>query len=371
MEKIWESLNSQVFWGFISLIALAFAFSGKLSVSAARFCLMLAWGLSVLMIARWLYTYNFSGELYFLCMLLSISLVGLALYPIYVWVDYKNEKATSLLPSVNSEDKTNKKQTDLIENQIDVDVTPSYLVGVYRDHTEPQANDLVKNFSGARMTVSGILSEVRIIGGDYYVQTYVSGPDGKDTLVNMNFDHKWDSRIKVLTKNTRIKVRGNIGKVTAYWVELINCEILTENELQTEAKADEKKKRIFVGANITPVYLMSLSHEPGRTSAQAAVLVEPFMNKWMRVSGVMSDVNYTYVEGERSFVTMTFKKDSSIDPTTWLYHASLYMYFRKDWIDRLLILKPGDQLTVIGKIDKVYGYNVSLDFCELEDSQQK
>ena len=135
----------------------------------------------------------------------------------------------------------------------------------------------------------------------------------------------------------------------------------------TPVKADEQQGRVFVGETITVAYLVGLFNEPGRTSFQARTLVEPYIGKWMKVSGVMKDVMRTNVD--QKFVQMVFERDPSIEYTHPLFYAQLTMYFRNDWIQRVLILKVGDQLTVIGQIDRVDRISLQLENCELVQSQ--
>jgi hypothetical protein len=114
--------------------------------------------------------------------------------------------------------------------------------------------------------------------------------------------------------------------------------------------------RNFVGASITPEYLVGLFKE--HTSIQARKLIEPFTGKWMRVSGQVNEV----ISSSSDLAQVTF---SGRGLTSDL--AGIYMYFRtKDSIERLTILRRGDSLTIVGKIRDVSAVQIDLDTCELE-----
>jgi hypothetical protein len=133
------------------------------------------------------------------------------------------------------------------------------------------------------------------------------------------------------------------------------------------AKSPEQaapNERDFVRDNITAEYLMSIFNEPGRTTVQGNTLVEPYIGKWMKVSGVMRDVRKN-----EFFSQMTFERNPRLERTDWLYYTDLYMLFRGNWIQRVVILRPGDRLTVIGQIERVSSIDLQLNNCELVDSK--
>jgi hypothetical protein len=125
------------------------------------------------------------------------------------------------------------------------------------------------------------------------------------------------------------------------------------------------QERIFVGESITAEYLMGLFSIPGRTSFQARTDANAFMGKWMKVSGVMRDVSMS--DPTQKFAQMVFKRDENIKIDDPLYFATLYMMFRNGWIQRALILRPGDKITVIGQIERVDAVSLQLTNCELID----
>lgn len=122
--------------------------------------------------------------------------------------------------------------------------------------------------------------------------------------------------------------------------------------------------RVFVGESITLEYLMNLYLVPGRTSFQANHDVAPFIGKWKRVSGAMKDV----VPIGKKTIRLMFEEDKSLSRTNRLFYSLLFMDFRESWFGRVLILKPGDQVKVIGQIAEVNSTYVTLNNCELEET---
>lgn len=120
--------------------------------------------------------------------------------------------------------------------------------------------------------------------------------------------------------------------------------------------ATQVERRDFVGASITPEYLVCLFKE--HTSIQAKKLIEPFTGKWMRVSGNLGEV----ISSIPALAQLTFSgRGISSDL------AGIYMYFQtEDSIERLRILRRGDSLTIVGKIRDVNAVYVDLETCELE-----
>jgi hypothetical protein len=118
----------------------------------------------------------------------------------------------------------------------------------------------------------------------------------------------------------------------------------------------QAEERNFVGASITPEYLVGLFKE--HTGIQARKLIEPFIGKWMRVSGHLSEV----LSSTPNLAQVTFSgRGISSDL------AVIYMYFRtKESFARLAILRRGDSLTIVGKICDVNPVQLDLDTCELE-----
>jgi hypothetical protein len=109
--------------------------------------------------------------------------------------------------------------------------------------------------------------------------------------------------------------------------------------------------RIFVGQDITARFLTGLLE--GHTSIQASKVIEPYIDKWMQLSGEVANVG----EFRHGSSTVTFINEP-LDP-------NVFMRFNETWIPRLSILRRTNYINVIGKINSIDKFSVILDECEL------
>jgi hypothetical protein len=121
--------------------------------------------------------------------------------------------------------------------------------------------------------------------------------------------------------------------------------------LHQEPSGHRSEERLFVDR--TPQELMRFREE--HTSVNANKLLEVFMGKWLRVPGIFEDVA---VERTTLFVTLVMPTGTS--------RSVAFLYFQLEWHDRLLMLKRGAPITVIGRIVSVGLGEVVLTDCELE-----
>lgn len=116
------------------------------------------------------------------------------------------------------------------------------------------------------------------------------------------------------------------------------------------------ESRVFV--DVQPAYLAGLLE--GHSSTKARMLMQAYLGKWIRVSGKVDEVRAT-----NTFLRLSFQDENGEEnpPLT-------LMYFTKQWADRLSVLRKGDPVTVVGRIEGVEGRVVSLDQCELVAADQ-
>ncbi len=119
----------------------------------------------------------------------------------------------------------------------------------------------------------------------------------------------------------------------------------------------EKVERVYSDA--TPAELLALGTTPGLTSAERARLLEPHVGKWLRIEGVVDDVNADY-KVQAGFVQVAI--DVGIDPAK----SPILTFFRSD-LDRVTALRKGARIRVEGKFSGSgpMGNAVVLDECEL------
>lgn len=111
-------------------------------------------------------------------------------------------------------------------------------------------------------------------------------------------------------------------------------------------------ERIFVRPNITAEYLTALFDE--KTDMQGTKLVEPFLDKWIRVSGEVSNINED-IGGEAISVVFHRKRPNIA-----------CSFDKAKWEDHLCMLRRGDTILVVGKIRNIERHWLWLMQCELE-----
>ena len=114
--------------------------------------------------------------------------------------------------------------------------------------------------------------------------------------------------------------------------------------------ASPATERIFVGTTVTPQFLTSQLKTI--TDLQAPSFVEPYIGKWMRLSGKVSFVG----KPRETSIGLAFKDQHDV-----------FMSFEKNWLERLRILRQGDQITVVGRIQDINMSYVTLESCEIEN----
>jgi hypothetical protein len=87
-------------------------------------------------------------------------------------------------------------------------------------------------------------------------------------------------------------------------------------------------------------------------TAQATRLVEPYLGKWIVVSGKISDVRHE--KDRTSIVSLHGAKEPLI-----------IMYFSASWYERVSTLGKSDQIKAIGKLSRLDPFSISLKDCEL------
>jgi hypothetical protein len=112
-----------------------------------------------------------------------------------------------------------------------------------------------------------------------------------------------------------------------------------------DSRLDE---RIII--DVTPDDLWKICDE--YTTLQAQKLIGIYVGKWIRVSGPFGDV-MGKEPLQVTFASRTFRN-------------VIFMYFSLEWHDRLVVLKRGALIAVIGRIVEVNQIELHLGHCELE-----
>lgn len=108
------------------------------------------------------------------------------------------------------------------------------------------------------------------------------------------------------------------------------------------SRADETG-RIFVRETITPSYLVNIFRN--NTYIDATAQTKKFIGKWMPVDGAVNDIYTLGPDTVIVVVFLTYDGDSQ--------HLLVSLSFHGSWIEKILILKRGDKISVIGQIDTI------------------
>ena len=112
------------------------------------------------------------------------------------------------------------------EERVEVDVTPEYLTGFFKDHMDVQAQKLAAPFIGKWMTVSGPLGNVGAWRGTYSQVTF-NRPGVDVPAIYMIFrDEAQVDRLSVLKHGDRMTVCGRIDELDCVRVQLDPCELI-------------------------------------------------------------------------------------------------------------------------------------------------
>lgn len=111
------------------------------------------------------------------------------------------------------------------------------------------------------------------------------------------------------------------------------------------------EERIFV--DVPPAYLTGLLKD--RLEIHGQKLVEPYIGKWLRVTGAVKNV-VNSIDGNSVIM--------SLDPVTAIDLILLLVKFDIKWQDRVHTLRENQQISVIGKIVTIQLFNLILEDCE-------
>lgn len=126
------------------------------------------------------------------------------------------------------------------------------------------------------------------------------------------------------------------------------------------ADSDKPPKRVFVPPSVTPQFLADIFNSE-RTFAQNQLMVAPYVGKWLRLAGPVSDVN---VMNTATTVTVSWwDKDPNM-----LMPLTAKFWFVGESRDIVGLLNRDDQIQAIGRIDKVWGREIELRDGELVGS---
>lgn len=106
--------------------------------------------------------------------------------------------------------------------------------------------------------------------------------------------------------------------------------------------------------NASPEYLCGFFKN--HMHIQAQKLVAPFIGEWIKITGRVENI----VDHSPHFLSVRLTEYLQLKLT-------VFIYFESVWRHKLEQFKPGDQMTLIGRIDMVQEMSMDLKKCELLD----
>jgi hypothetical protein len=126
--------------------------------------------------------------------------------------------------------------------------------------------------------------------------------------------------------------------------------IVALNPISTPVDTSTLEERIFV--NESPVFLTRF-FDNRHTQVQAQTLAQPYLKKWMRMSGVKVEDILQYEHTKQYAI----RGDSQ--------GVTVFLRFALDWSDRVLVVPLASTIDVIGQIVIVDKRHVSFENCEI------
>jgi hypothetical protein len=114
------------------------------------------------------------------------------------------------------------------------------------------------------------------------------------------------------------------------------------------------EERVYVPPDVTPRFLSKLTE--GQTTLQANRTVGAYIGKWMAVTGIVSNIMPGLPVDTNMIVTLD---RASLGGTP------VVLTFGKEWFDHLSVLRLGNGISAIGKINSIESTIMFLHECEI------
>ena len=115
-----------------------------------------------------------------------------------------------------------------------VQVTPTYLIGLFNGRTSMEGNRLLADFIGKWIAVSGRVNDVSEFSSDHlFVQVHDDTPD--EVYVSLSFRGEWADRASTMRRGDLIHVIGEIKEADRAGLALDPCELPSDNQSNSAA----------------------------------------------------------------------------------------------------------------------------------------
>jgi hypothetical protein len=137
----------------------------------------------------------------------------------------------------------------------------------------------------------------------------------------------------------------------------------TSSSVMPQAQTSDDKQRILI--DVKPEYLIGLYKK--YSTAQANQAVKTYIGKWVKISGEVVDVDQ-----DANWDALVGRVDPSVMITTKIpatkipadYFDTHCRFEEQRLIDRALVLRRGEKITLFGRITRITEQSFSLEKCE-------
>jgi hypothetical protein len=105
--------------------------------------------------------------------------------------------------------------------KIFIDVSPAYLMDLYKNRTSIQGDALAAAYMGKWIAVMGKVRDIYSVSDALYAQIY----DKDDSFVSAGFSKETSEKVAHITHGTTVTVRGKITAIDTMRVKLQDCDL--------------------------------------------------------------------------------------------------------------------------------------------------
>jgi hypothetical protein len=132
---------------------------------------------------------------------------------------------------------------------------------------------------------------------------------------------------------------------------------ITSSSVTLQAQTSKDNQRILL--DVKPEYLLGFFNK--YSTAQAQELVKTYLGKWVKISVEVADVSRDEILGKDQGPSVMITTKIPGPDKDFLTHCGVE---EQRWIDRALVLRRGERITVFGQITRIHERSFSLEKCE-------
>jgi hypothetical protein len=184
------------------------------TVFLEKYCFPILTGLTLLVLVTNPMHFNWPQRI--ACLLAVLILAAVVSWAIH----HRNKnKAPVLTPSTQSDGK---------DDRVFVPIKTGDLMGIYRGHTNIQANKLAASYLGKWIRVSGTVNDISVFGDGDVSLSLNTAPDPWPH--HLRFSSEWLRRLEILPRGYDLTVEGKIEEIQRHHLVLVNCVLVEASE---------------------------------------------------------------------------------------------------------------------------------------------